>query len=122
MPRAIKRPELASPVLTRIITARFEPGEFARLQALASDRNLSASGLIRATLFNLPLPPQRTPRIDAEAVRELNRIGVSLNQVVHTFNRWGSSSAGERDAAWDGWKDITVTLHQLVHDLAGLIR
>jgi hypothetical protein len=113
---------LAAPVLTKIVTARFEPCEYANIQRLASDRNMSVSGLIRARLFDLRLPPQRTPRMDAEAVRELHRIGVSLNQVVHTFNRWSTTPSGERDAAWDGWKELTVTLHQLVHDLAGLIR
>ena len=122
MPRHIHRPDLASPLLTKIVTARFEPHEYATLQQLASDRGLTVSAFMRTILCGLGLPPQRTPRTDAAMIRELNRIGVSLNQAVHTFNRWNSASDQEREAAWNGWKEITVTLHQTVHDLAGLLR
>lgn len=87
MPRSIKHPGLSSPVLTRIVTVRFEPEEYAYLQSVADERHLTFSGLLRRICLNYPIPPQRTPQLDGEAVRELNRIGCNLNQVAHSLNR-----------------------------------
>jgi len=117
MPRSTTRPELSSPVLTRIATVRFEPDEYAFLQSVADEHHLTFSGLLRRICLNYPIPPQRTPKLDGEAVRELNRIGCNLNQVAHSLNRIETMAGPERTVTSRNWKVLVTTLQLQLHSL-----
>ena len=117
MPRSINRPELSSPVLTRIATVRFEPDEYSYLQSVADENHLSFSGLLRRICLNYPIPPQRTPQLDGEAVRELNRIGCNLNQVAHSLNRVELMTGQGRAVTIRNWRVVLSTLQLQLHTL-----
>ena len=62
-------------------SVRFSPEEWARVEAWAADAQVSPSRYVReATLRRRPSEKPRGVR--AEAVRELNRVGGNLNQLV----------------------------------------
>ena len=111
MPRSIKRPELSSAILTRIATVRFEADEYTYLQSVADECHLTFSGLLRRICLNYPIPPQRTPQLDGEAVRELNRIGCNLNQVTHSLNRIEAMDGKDSPVAWRNWEVVVTNLH-----------
>ena len=117
MPRPIKRPELSSPILIRTATLRFEEHEHAFLKSLAHEHHLSFSGLIRRICLNYPIPPQRTPQLDAEAVRALNRIGSNLNQVAHSLNRIESQLGPAKNVTSRNWKVVLSTLQLQLHSI-----
>jgi len=117
MPRPIKRPEYSSPILIRVAAIRFEPDEFSYLKSVADETHLSLSGLIRRICLNYPIPPQRTPQLDAEAVRELNRIGCNLNQVAHSLNRFDVMTPPSRAIAIRNWRVVLSTLQLQLHTL-----
>ena len=117
MPRSIKRPEFSAPVLTRIATVRFEENEYTYLQSVAEERHISFSGLLRRICLNYPIPPQRTPQLDGEAVRELNRIGCNLNQVAHSLNRVDVMTPPSRVITIRNWRVVLSTLQLQLHTL-----
>ena len=62
-------------------SVRFTPEEWAQVEAWAADASVSPSRYVREA--TLRRRPQTKPRgVRAEAVRELNRVGVNLNQLV----------------------------------------
>lgn len=106
-----------APSLTKIVTIRFHPDEFASLVSEAGLRGISVSHLIRCGAFGRGFPPQRVPRVDTEMVAAMNRIGVNLNQAIHTFNRWEFIGPSERREAWQRWK---VGIRELAGTLKSL--
>ena len=92
-----------NPTLTKIATVRFAPSEYARLSVVADERGISVSELIRRMSLGRVLPDPRTPRIDAECITELRRIGVNVNQMTHSFNRWQKVAAEEKKSVWAKW-------------------
>ena len=104
-------------MLNRSATLRFEEHEHALLKSLADENHLTFSGLIRRICLNYPIPPQRTPKLDAEAVRELNRIGSNLNQVTHALNRIEALPGPERTVTAHKWKALVTSLQLQLHTL-----
>lgn len=71
--------------------------EYVRLQA--SRAKLSASEFIRTAALKIKIQPPRS-RADTELLRELNAIGVNVNQIARALNR-GRDTPGYLDALAD---------------------
>jgi len=106
-----------APTLTRIATVRFAPDEYVTLQAEADDRGVSLSTLLRLAALNRQIPPPRVPAVDLKMVTAMSRIGVNLNQAVHTLNRWTHAEADEKKSRWETWRSSLKDLHALLKDL-----
>ncbi len=79
-------------------SVRFTPEEWAQVEAWAAEASVSPSRYVReATLKRRPAVKPRGVR--AEAVRELNRVGVNLNQLVRLVHR---ATAQKGEAGGDG--------------------
>lgn len=83
-------------------SVRFTPEEWAQVEAWAAEASVSPSRYVREA--TLQRRPQAKPRgVRAEAVRELNRVGVNLNQLVRLVHRAGAQKvetpAGETPAS-----------------------
>lgn len=80
-------------------SVRFTPEEWAQVEAWAAEASVSPSRYVREA--TLKRRPQAKPRgVRAEAVRELNRVGVNLNQLVRLVHRAGAQKgAGEAPAS-----------------------
>lgn len=76
---------------TRHVGVRFTAAERAALDARAAAAGLSLSDFIRAASLDAA-PPRRRRKADAEGVlsavelRELNAVGVNLNQIARALN------------------------------------
>lgn len=70
------------------IKIRTDPEEKRRWQALAENKGVSLSALVRALLDGQRLRRRReAPKVDPDLLRELARIGNNLNQLAHAANR-----------------------------------
>jgi len=70
------------------IKIRTDPEEKRRWQALAENKGVSLSALVRALLDGQRLRKRReAPKVDPDLLRELARIGNNLNQLAHAANR-----------------------------------
>jgi uncharacterized protein YukE len=56
--------------------------------------------------------------MDSEAVGQLRRIGVNLNQSLRIISAWKRSAAEEKKAGWQRWQETTEDLRSLVATLA----
>lgn len=112
-----------APVLTKIVTLRVHPEEYAHISALAVQHGVSFSRFVRGLLCGMKLPPQRLPRVDSEAVQHLAKLGANLNQVAHAFNRWSSVAPDDKREIWLRQRQIIVDLaHQVAALKAELLR
>ena len=64
----------------------FTETEFSEVQALADGAGMTVSAYLRNTTLG-QRPKPKPSRIASELVRELNRIGVNLNQFLRMFHR-----------------------------------
>lgn len=79
----MSRPRRSAPlVLTRHVLVRVTEEEHARLGDAARDRACSVSHLVRCAIFRLQIPAPIPARVDRDAVVQLQKIGVNLNQVT----------------------------------------
>ena len=112
-----------NPSRTRIATVRFEPAEYARLEAAAEARGLSLSEIIRRNSLGRVIPEPRTPQMDREVITELRRIGTLLNQSVHAFNRWAQAAKAEdRQKRWTEWRQRIEALSGTLDMIAQRLR
>jgi hypothetical protein len=96
---------------------RFSPDEYESLRAQAAERHCTFSDLVRRVVLEHPLPPQRLPRVDAEVVRHLAKIGANVNQLSHNLNRWSDlSDEGKREFWMRGGVEM-LALSQLIQEL-----
>lgn len=110
-----------APVLTKIVTLRVHPEEYAHISALAVQHGVSFSRFVRGILCGIQLPPQRLPRVDSEAVLHLAKLGANLNQVAHAFNRWSAVASDDRREIWLRQRQIIVDLSHQVAELKALL-
>jgi hypothetical protein len=106
-----------NPTLTKIATVRFSPAEYEALKVLADDRHITFSDLVRRIACDHELPPQRLPKVDAEAVRELARIGVNVNQLTHLFHQFANIASTDRPELNTFWKEGAGHLQELSHKI-----
>ena len=106
-----------APVLTRIVTLRIRPDEYEHISALAGQHGVSFSRFVRGILCGIKLPPQRLPRVDAEAVMHLAKMGGNLNQIAHAFNRWSALAPNDQRETWLRQRQFIVDLAHLVEQL-----
>jgi uncharacterized protein YfaS (alpha-2-macroglobulin family) len=113
-----------APTRTRVATCRFEPAEYATLEAAAAGLGLSVSEAIRRSVTETALPVPRTPQLDASAIVELRRIGTNLNQTVQILHRWqeGKAKDKDRERMLGRWESITRELATAVDTLARRLR
>lgn len=75
---------------TARVEVRLTATDIARLDAAASERGLKRTewivALLRRRLFGKAPPPQADRAMISQAWRELNRIGINLNQSVRALN------------------------------------
>ncbi len=75
---------------TARVEVRLTATDIARLDAAASERGLKRTewivALLRRRLFGQAPPPQADRAMISQAWRELNRIGINLNQSVRALN------------------------------------
>jgi len=107
-----------APTRTAIATVRFDPAEYARLQLAAEERGVAVSELIRRACLKQELPAALPPRMDSEAVGQLRRIGVNLNQSVRLMAAWRRAAAAEKKDAWKRWQETAEELRTMVAELA----
>jgi hypothetical protein len=107
-----------APTRTAVATVRFDPSEYARLQLAAEERGVSVSELIRRVCLKRELPPSLPPRLDSEAVGQLRKLGVLLNQSVRLMAAWKRAAAEDKKNGWRRWQETTVDLRTMVADLA----
>lgn len=70
------------------IEIRTTPEEKQRWQAIAENKGVSLSELVRSALGGQRLRKRRDPpKVDPDLLRELARIGNNLNQIAHASNR-----------------------------------
>lgn len=70
------------------IKIRTDPEEKRHWQALAENKGVSLSALVRSLLDGQRLRKRReAPKVDPVLLRELARIGNNLNQLAHAANR-----------------------------------
>lgn len=110
-----------APVRTRIATIRLAPEEYEVLAKLADRHGVTFSELVRRTMCDIQLPPQRLPRVNAEAVYQLSKLGSNLNQAVHAFNRWAAVSNEEKREVWHLHVRTIAELARKVHELRGVL-
>lgn len=95
----------------RWIKFRASAGERDRWQALAANKGVSLSELIRSRLDGLRLRPRcEPPQVDPGLLRELARIGNNLNQLARAANRQDPVTATA----------MLVRLIEIDRELAGL--
>jgi len=102
-------------------SVRFSPEEWARVEAWAEDARVSPSRYVReATLRRRPAEKPRGVR--AEAVRELNRVGGNLNQLVRLAHQARQDQrAGKRTDPALGGAGGTVTAAEVAAVLADVL-
>jgi ABC-type antimicrobial peptide transport system permease subunit len=110
-----------APTLTRIASVRFTDAEYSRLQLAAEDRGLSVSQLLRRAALQRDLPPPLPPRMDLEAVSQLRRLGVNLNQAVRVLAQWKRTAPEDKKATWETVRVGYSDLRSLVVVLAARI-
>lgn len=76
----------------KIRKIRFSDEEWERLGELAKQANTNKSDFTRQAVFDKKV----VPKVDVEAVRELRRIGVNLNQIAKRMNRANKVVAEEK--------------------------
>jgi hypothetical protein len=106
-----------SPTLTRIATVRFSDDEYARLQVAAEDRGIPVSALIRRATLKRDIPAPLSPRMDMEAITQLRRIGVNLNQCVRLMSAWRRVTSNDKKDYWSEWRLRTLELRGLLDTL-----
>jgi hypothetical protein len=94
--RALRTPDEAVvvPEPRELTTARVEvrltASDIERLDAVAGERGLKRTewivALLRRRLYGQSPPPRAERALIAQSWRELNRIGINLNQAVHALN------------------------------------
>lgn len=104
--------------LGRVTTVRFSDSEYARIRLAASDRGLSISELIRSVALGMDLPGPLPAALDSDAVSELRRIGVNLNQTTKMLTAWRTLSEDDKRTAWTRHRDTVVRLREHVDELA----
>ena len=83
---------------TRTIGVRVTEAQAAELAELAQAARLSVAALMRRRALGQPVRIAAARRLGAAEFRELNRIGVNLNQVARALNAGASAPAGTRAA------------------------
>ena len=105
----MSRPRIpASLRRTRQINTRFTETEALTLAAYASAARLTVPEYLRRRGLRRPAPVRATPELPPELRRELNKIGVNLNQIVRLAHQGRYRPRGgrsvveglERAAAW----------------------
>ena len=95
----LARPRLgAEERRTRTIGVRVTEAQAAELAELAQAARLSVAALMRRRALGQPVRIAAARRLGAAEFRELNRIGVNLNQVARALNAGASAPAGTRAA------------------------
>jgi hypothetical protein len=72
--------------LSQVILLRVNPAQMGQLVTASEACNQPIGELIRVKLFKGKFPQPVLARVDQQAVLELNRIGVNLNQVTKALN------------------------------------
>jgi hypothetical protein len=76
--------------VTRFVRTRLPEGLYSALVAEAGERGLTHAALVRAIVAyyfeRRPIPKPRAVGATHAVARELNRIGVNLNQMAHLAN------------------------------------
>lgn len=85
MARPRKEP---SELRTQSVRFYVRPAEYLRIQHAAATAGMSASDYARTLVLKKPLPAAAAiPGLNHTLIRELNRIGVNLNQAVKRFHQ-----------------------------------
>lgn len=72
--------------LAKVILFRVTEGEMNRLESASEACGQTVGQLVRCKVFKGKFPQPVLARLDQQAVLELNRIGVNLNQVTKALN------------------------------------
>jgi len=113
---------------TARVEVRLTASDIERLDAAASERGLKRTewivALLRRRLYGRSPPPRADRALIAQSWRELNRIGINLNQAVHALNaatmvdsRLDLAREAERVASFQ--QEIDAQLRALGRALAG---
>lgn len=113
---------------TARVEVRLTASDIERLDAAASERGLKRTewivALLRRRLYGKSPPPRADRALIAQSWRELNRIGINLNQAVHALNaatmvdsRLDLAREAERVASFQ--QEIDAQLRALGRALAG---
>ena len=113
---------------TARVEVRLTASDIERLDAAASERGLKRTewivALLRRRLYGRSPPPRADRVLIAQSWRELNRIGINLNQAVHALNaatmvdsRLDLAREAERVASFQ--QEIDAQLRALGRALAG---
>lgn len=113
---------------TARVEVRLTASDIERLDSAASERGLKRTewivALLRRRLYGRSPPPRADRALIAQSWRELNRIGINLNQAVHALNaatmvdsRLDLAREAERVASFQ--QEIDAQLRALGRALAG---
>jgi hypothetical protein len=69
------------------VNIRLTRGEFEKVSGYACASDLTAANWIRKKVFSGRFPVIKLSPIEATTVQELRRIGVNLNQAMHTIHQ-----------------------------------
>jgi hypothetical protein len=75
-----------------VLSVRVTAAERARIEARAAGLDAHLADFLRSAVLDRPAPPRRRSaaaargRLTADELRELNRIGVNLNQIARALN------------------------------------
>lgn len=83
---------------SRTVGVRLTAGEAEALSAQARAARLSLGAYVRRRALGQRVRVVEERRLGAEELRELNRIGVNLNQVARQLNSGAAAPAGTRAA------------------------
>lgn len=103
--------------LSAVLAVRVTAAERAHVEARAASSGEPLPAYLRAAITNRPAPPRRRGSAakgggSAELVRELNRIGVNLNQLTRAHNYGSDEPLADELAAT--LAELRAVLGQLV--------
>lgn len=71
------------------LRCRMRPAEYLRIRQAAERAHLSLSDYARAMVLTGQVTIRQTQSLDPEALEQLRRIGINLNQAVHRLHATG---------------------------------
>ena len=107
----LARPRLgAEERRTRTIGVRVTEAQAAELAELAQAARLSVAALMRRRALGQPVRIAAARRLGADEFRELNRIGVNLNQMARVLNSGAARAPAETRAAVERVGELVAAL------------
>lgn len=113
MPKARKSPD---EVRTAPVPVRLTVPEKLTLSEIAGERGIGLSTLIRNLALNRKMPKPRTPKVDLDTYRELQKVGINLNQIARQLNSVHMIPPFEK------LKDAVKDLHSIVRALSKAVQ